>query len=170
MSYHLVALVARPSNGGFADAVARMGGITCVLPQELVVVPLTPTVKKTASTGDDQAVLGFHELTEGIVRVGESLSLICRTAYVHAENDAGPGFQAAVGWEEGSLCWGPVFTQDRRGEAEDYYELAKLGEGAVNRALRFLGVDRGNSLDEFAAVGLGRNRWTWDWPGVEEDW
>lgn len=107
MSYHLVALMARPSNGGFADAVARMGGITCVLPQELVVVPLTPTVKKTASTGDDQAVLGFHELTEGIVRVGESLSLICRTAYVHAENDAGPGFQAAVGWEEGSLCWGP---------------------------------------------------------------
>jgi hypothetical protein len=91
-------------------------------------------LRKATSTGDDQALLGFYELSEGTVQVGKSLSLLGRTAYVHDENDAGPDFQAAVGWEEGSLCWGAVFTRDRTGEAEDYYDVVKLGEGAVNRA------------------------------------
>ncbi|HTW06521.1 MAG TPA: hypothetical protein VME46_03370 [Acidimicrobiales bacterium] len=67
------------------------------------------------------------------------------------------------GSEAGSLCWGPVFTQDRSAEAEAHYAVAKLGDGAIDPALRFSGVDKGTSRDEFDAAGLGRCRLTEEW-------
>jgi hypothetical protein len=66
--------------------------------------------------------------------------------YVEARFYAGVGTQASVGWCDGALRHGPVVAPD-----------------AINRALRFLGVQPQDGKDEFDTVGLGRRRSTDDW-------
>lgn len=61
-----------------------------------------------------------------------------------------------MGWEAGEVRLGPLFTQTANGDGEDWYEVASLDAMAINCALRFLGVERGGSIDDFAASGLGR--------------
>jgi hypothetical protein len=34
---------------------------------------------------------------------------------------------------------------------------------AINAGLRALGIHTAGGLDEFAAIGLGRHRWTSEW-------
>ena len=77
-------------------------------------------------------------------------------AYLEAETFGGTGTQAMVLWRDGEVWLGPVTTRATaaRASAED---------GAVNQALRHLGVGRPGAIDEFDALGLGRHRHTEDW-------
>lgn len=77
-------------------------------------------------------------------------------AYLEAETFGGTGTQAMVLWRDGEVWLGPVTTRATaaRESAED---------GAVNQALRHLGVGRPGAIDEFDALGLGRHRHTEDW-------
>lgn len=79
-------------------------------------------------------------------------------AYVQTEYFGGLGFQSAVVWDGGKVVFGPVPTGNEEGKV-----VAPLLDGAINRALRILGVSRGRSIDEFDALGLGRHRLNEDW-------
>jgi len=72
--------------------------------------------------------------------------LMYREYMLEARFYAGVGTQASVGWCDGALRHGPVVAPD-----------------AINRALRFLGVQPQDGKDEFDTVGLGRRRSTDDW-------
>jgi hypothetical protein len=69
----------------------------------------------------------------------------------------GVGSQCAVVWRDGAVVLGPLKTTDEDGN------MTPLLEGAINRALRALGVQRGSVRDEFEALGLGWHRDNEDW-------
>ena len=67
-----------------------------------------------------------------------------------AKGQRGEGTQACAIWKHGILLVEPTFRK-----------------GAINMALRVLGVEKGRSHDEFAALGLGRYRHTEQWKGFK---
>ena len=120
-----------------------------------------------ARVGDPQ-LQSFLSLTESTLRRLESVSQQSAVAYVHLEYHGGTGFQGAAVWDAGSLVFGPVFTSNHPSElVTAEYELvrepSRVGELAINRALRHLGAVAADGLDEFATVGLDRHRWNDDW-------
>ena len=137
------------------------------LPNALTMMPITGVNREWAGDGDHPTVggdvLGFIDLSEPIVRVAETASVRGRVCYVHSVFWGGTGFHAAVGWHGGTIAFGPEFTATHEAERQtDQYEVVPLEHNAINRALRFLGVE-GEGIDEFATVDLGRHRRTEDW-------
>ena len=135
----------------------------------LVLLPLTDEVVagvlKTAV--DDAPVAGFYDLRSGVAEWARQQSLHGVVAYLHHEFFGGSGFHAAVAWRDGAVAWGPQFTASSSGEAEGHYALvADRRDMAVNVPLRWLGVQRADEIDEFAAAGLNRCRWTEEWAAL----
>ena len=62
-----------------------------------------------------------------------------------------------MAWRDGQVCLGPVTTQGW------VQEPSNSAQWPFSRALRELGVARGDAFDEFDAVGLGKYRNTEDW-------
>jgi len=87
----------------------------------------------------------WHLSPEGAMTIAETCTAGA-LVYVEARFYAGVGTQASVGWNDGALRHGPVSALD-----------------AINRALRFLGVEPAGEKDEFDALGLGRRRATHEW-------
>lgn len=87
----------------------------------------------------------WHLSPEGAMTIAETCTQGA-LAYVEARFYAGVGTQASVGWRDGALRHGPIAAPD-----------------AINRALRFLGIEPSNGRDEFETVGLGRRRATHEW-------
>ena len=75
-------------------------------------------------------------------------------AFVDAEFFGGTGSQRAQVWEQGRSVLGPL-VREEDDPAPDV--------SPISRALRRLGVVKGEHRDEFDAVGLGRHRDTEDW-------
>jgi hypothetical protein len=98
-------------------------------------IPVLPLIDKTRKTLPDELLTLAQKL------VGDG-----KLVYVEADFFGGDGTQACVTWNGIS------------GPSE-----ALIDQWAINVALRFLGVEKGNHFDEFAALGLGRNRATEDW-------
>ncbi len=73
-------------------------------------------------------------------------------AYIQTDYHGGTGSQSALVWRDGDVGFGPVET------ADTYEQVTPLLEGAINRAVRLLGVERGHARDEFEALGLNRHR------------
>jgi hypothetical protein len=67
-------------------------------------------------------------------------------AYIEAIYAGSYGGQESIVWKDSEVVLGPLTVQD-----------------SINRALRFLGVSKGEAEDEFNAIGLNLNRWTKDW-------
>ncbi len=116
----------------------------------------------------DPGLQSFLSLTAPTLRRIESVSRQSAVAYVHLEYHGGTGFQAAAVWDAGSLVFGPVFTANHPSElVTAEYELvaerSRIGEQAINRALRHLGAVASDGFDEFATVGLDRHRRNDDW-------
>lgn len=132
---------------------------------EWVLLPLTAAIVAEITGGADgtEIVDGFYELTAGIAEWARRRSEHGVVAYIDVEFFGGTGFHAAIAWRDGTVMWGPVFTENAPGEAEDHYELVGHHDMAVNALLRRLGVERGDAVDEFAAAGLERHRWTDGW-------
>jgi hypothetical protein len=104
--------------------------------------------------GDDEPAPFEHlvQLTGRLAEWAQRNSHQFPLAYVQTEYFGGPGEQAAMVWAAGSVVFGPVKTSEE-----------PLLEGAVNRAVRYLGVERGAVRDEFDALGLGRHRSNETW-------
>ncbi|GLY53433.1 hypothetical protein [Lentzea sp. NBRC 102530] len=75
-------------------------------------------------------------------------------ALVDAEYFGGVGTQRAEVWDQGHLVLGPLV----RGHGDPPPDVSP-----ISLALRRLGAVRGEHLDEFDAVGLGRHRDTSRW-------
>jgi len=107
--------------------------------------------------------LGFQYLSAAVAEWAVSVSARQPIAYVEQWTFAGPGEQSAVVWAGGSIVFGPRFTSTED-DCEPPFEFVGRHEPtAVHLALRELGVERGDALDEYAALGLDAKRHTDDW-------
>jgi hypothetical protein len=114
------------------------------LPQMMAMIPLTNKLHLEVGTGreGDQ----FEKLSVPVWQWGQRMSVIAPVAYIEAEFFGGVGGQSSIVWSGGLEAMEPTHSKD-----------------AINRALRFLGVQIGTAQDEFDALGLGRHRDTHDW-------
>lgn len=90
---------------------------------------------------------------EGGEQLPDALAIFCSevgkhgsTAYIEAEYFGGVGMQANCFFINGVPMSEPLVSDD-----------------AINRALKFLGVTRRSTFDEFDSVGLGSKRHTNGW-------
>ncbi len=79
-------------------------------------------------------------------------------AYIEADYFGGVGTQAALGWHRDERL-GPFITESR----PDVPREPDPEQWAINRVLRYLGVEKGAAFDAFDALGLGRQRNTSRW-------
>lgn len=123
--------------------IAPLAGDLALLP---MVEMLRNVIQKQNHDPEREPAWPFWYLSpEGAMVVAETCERGA-LVYVEARFYAGVGTQASVGWRDGALRHGPVVAPD-----------------AINRALRFLGVQPQDGSDEFDTVGLGRRRSTDDW-------
>ncbi|HVJ81804.1 MAG TPA: hypothetical protein VNC50_12125 [Planctomycetia bacterium] len=83
-------------------------------------------------------------------------------AYIETDYFGGRGVQAAIVWSKGTVIFGAAATPDFTSFEKPRPPQAG---GAINQALRRLGVARRPSLDEFDTLGLGRHRDNAAWRG-----
>jgi hypothetical protein len=69
-------------------------------------------------------------------------------AYIETDYFGGTGEQCAISWSQGTILCGPLRSNEK----------TPFNHRAINCVLQSLGVLRGNSCDEFAALGLNRYR------------
>jgi hypothetical protein len=89
---------------------------------------------------------GENELSSSIAKFVSPLVGRGKFIYVEAEFFGGVGTQACVTWDANGIPSTP-----------------KIDPHAINLALKFLGVQVGDSHDEFDALSLGRYRDTSNW-------
>lgn len=136
--------------------VMKSGSLRAPLPGALKVVPLLAGADLIPIDASALKALGlpFLPLTDegsaglpfGISQLCEKLSAHSALAYIEAEFFGGSGTQAHAIYSAGKSIGEPV-----------------VSESSINDALSYLGISKGDSLDEFEAVGLGRHRNTESW-------
>lgn len=144
MAYTLQAII---GEAALLQANSPSTVIVIALPQGKAMIPLTDRLF-------DQDEFPFLPLTDGgesslpesVFEFASSFVGRGKFVYVEAEFFGGDGTQASVTWDEKGIAALPIVDQH-----------------AINMALRFLGVQIGDHLDEFDALGLGRYRNTNDW-------
>jgi hypothetical protein len=112
--------------------------------------------------GDDEPA-PFPNLERLTTRLAEWAGAVSRQfplAYIETDYFGGDGGQAAIGWRGGQVVAGPWQTTDGLGPERTRTPLL---EGAINRVVRVLGVCRGETRDEFDALGLGWHRSNEKW-------
>jgi len=90
----------------------------------------------------------FWKLGPALETLLTEISQAGAVAYVEADYFGGTGTQVAAVWWRGQCVLGPVCSD---------------GAGAINHALRRLGVPHSAERDAFDEVGLGRFRHTEEW-------
>jgi hypothetical protein len=146
MAYTIQAFIGRPDSlvlDGMPDAQVKE------LTDDLSILPLADPLPSQLGIGNLPLTDDHLEAVDAISRIGAQLSKLGRVVYVEAEY-FGSGTQASCLFENGNLVKGPLLSQ-----------------GAINEALRFLGVTAMQGADEFATVGLGKRQHTEDWL---DDW
>jgi hypothetical protein len=99
-------------------------------------------------------------LTSSVLDYVEHVSQRAPVVYVTADFTAGAGEQGACGWAEGSIALGPLTTHHERPPRAARRLLRRDDTGAIDTALRWLGIPRRRGCDRFEWVGLGERR---DW-------
>jgi hypothetical protein len=130
------------------------------LPQGYGLVPITSEVLDRLSTGTGEPPDNtFWFLTPAVAAIARKVSRAGVIAYLEAEMFGGTGSQAMVVWRAGEVWLEPATTAFLWPPPDP----ASNPQWAFNRALRELGVERGDAFDEFDAVNLGKHRHTEDW-------
>jgi hypothetical protein len=106
----------------------------------------------------------FRYLSSELEALGRYLSNYTPVAYVEAEYFGGTGDQRALVWERGLVIFGPLVDDDD----DERTVKSPRDRWPINQALRILGVQVGDALDEFDAVGLGRHRHPQEWANHAE--
>jgi hypothetical protein len=140
-------------------------------------VPLTPTLSLVLLTSRLARELGERSRRErspllfknrvpgALERFLVEASHAAPVAYVEAEFWGGEGHQAAAVWDRGVRVLDVIEPEPEAG-----VPARPLREGAINQALRRLGVRvTGGEVDEFDSVGLGRFRSTEEWLDAAEE-
>ena len=148
MGYAIEALIGRadvlqPMTSYRSARVVPLGGELALLP---MVEILRNAIQAQNHDPETEPQWPFWHLSpEGAMTIAETCTQ-GTLVYVEAQFYSGAGTQASVGWRDGALRHGPVAAPD-----------------AINRALRFLGVEPAAGKDEFETIGLGRRRATHEW-------
>jgi hypothetical protein len=180
MGYVLEALLVR-RYAGWSEELQRRAGPAVALYEDregsLVLIPiLDPDIRSSGELDtrgiEDPIVPGFLKLRQSVAEFCTEASRFGRLTYVHAEFFGGTGVQAAIGWQDGAVEFGPDFTASTAVEAVDakidtggdYLVIPPPADLAIEHALEFLLAETAPSaVDLFDTVGLGRHRWTNDW-------
>jgi len=159
VSYELRALAGRYEITAQAAHEARSTAVE--LPQGYGLLLITSQVLDHLG-GDDVRPFGeaFSCLSSGLEELARRVSLAGDIAYLEAEIFGGTGTQAMMLWRRGAVCLGPVTTEFTATAPDP----STSQQWPFNRALRELGVNRGDAFDEFDALGLGSWRYPDDWP------
>ncbi len=143
MAYTLQALIA---DAAVIEANSSAEDAIVMLPQGKALLPLVKSIRIRMGISclpltDD----GKNAASEEMAALCRALPTQGKVAYVEAEIFGGAGTQACILAELGRV------------------DSPYVGIDAINRALQFLGVEKGTCIDEFEALGLGRHRETEEW-------
>jgi hypothetical protein len=154
MGHYINGFVARCEPLTFGSR-ALPGARVCQLKLGFGFLPLTATL---ASRDDPAAQYAFLDrLTSPMAAWAVEQSREFAVAYIQTDYFGGTGSQCAIVWRDGAVGFGPLATGD------EYGSVSQLLDGAINRAFRELGVERGDALDEFEALGLHWHRHNDGW-------
>ncbi|WIX93204.1 hypothetical protein [Amycolatopsis sp. DG1A-15b] len=125
------------------------------LAEHLCLLPMTDALFDAVTIAGAAELDGFRKAPAGFGHALATGSADGPVTYVEAGYFGGSGTQSAQVWAGGQVVLGPL----RLAVGEPI-----PAEGSpISRALRWLGVVKGEHFDEFDAVGLGRHRETGDW-------
>lgn len=113
----------------------------------LRLVPLDDDSLDSLGFDFSQTTVGFTYLCSGLLDFLTQLSTHGRLAYVETEYFGGTGSQAAAAFSGGTVIPPSPLS----------------GSGAINTALRGIGIVATKRQDEFDYIGLSRHRHTSDW-------
>ncbi|HEY3967843.1 MAG TPA: hypothetical protein VGM05_24990 [Planctomycetaceae bacterium] len=116
-----------------------------------------PVTEKMTAEDDKLAFEGLERLTARLSGWAREQSERFPLAYIETEYFGGVGAQAAIVWKQGRIALGPEISRTDELSLRSGKQPA-LHERAINRAMRSIDVSRGTEVDEFDALGLGRNR------------
>ncbi len=131
---------------------AASGSRVIELSAGLGMVPLTESLLRDIQRGwrdskGAEHIAGIFEfLTPAVENWARALSGGLAVAYIETEYFGGEGFERSAVFRDSNVILGPL-----------------EGGGAVNRALRALGVAAQPGQEEFDAAGLGRHRSLEEW-------
>lgn len=158
MGHYVEALIARVETLNSGVAMLRFAHVVS-LSKGLALVPVTDElhdeIAAVMAIGGAVPHPQFYKLSPSLAEFACRLSASASVAYFETNYHGGWGKQSAVVWEHGRVVAGPYETKTGDG--------AGLADGAINRALRRLGVTRDSAIDEFDAVSLGRHRSNEGW-------
>ncbi|NVI90598.1 hypothetical protein [Actinomadura sp. BRA 177] len=126
-----------------------------LLGQHLSLLPMTDALFDAVTVAGAPELDGFWKAPAGLGRLLAACSAIGPAAYIEADYFGGTGTQSAQVWDGGKVVLGPLHKGER--------ESSAAGGSPISQALRRLGAVKGDHVDEFDAVGLGRHRRTDDW-------
>ncbi|MFI1170617.1 hypothetical protein [Streptomyces melanogenes] len=154
MSYQLTAVIAE--SGLLTSAAATFPSArTAPLPQGLALLPMTETLFNELTKENEASHPAFWRLPATLDLALAEWSKAGPVAYVESEYFGGLGEENSAVWRAGRLALGPLHQLE-------FEPVPAEGSPAV-RALRELGVQPGDSFDEFTALGLDRHRHSEDW-------
>lgn len=136
-----------------------------LLPQGFAMIPNTEelfdriTHYQPSMAGKEFEV--FYKLSSALISWAEDLSKDGPVAYIETDYFGGTGSQSAVAWSKVKVICGPYESETRWLNGQ--LVRKPLEQNAINKALICLGVERGEALDEFEAIGLGDYRDNEDW-------
>src|SRR6476469_8477163 len=161
MAHQVEGFIGRHSS--FRGALTSFQSVRVVrLPQAFALLPLSHSflVEVTERFGNARqgAHPEFRALTPALSLLGNELSLLTPTAYIETEYFAGHGSQGSIVWDLGRIVLGPFRTGELRDWEFSPLLDVPLHEGAINQALRYLGVIRAHARDEFSALELDSRR------------
>ncbi|MEQ8706308.1 MAG: hypothetical protein RIC19_20415 [Phaeodactylibacter sp.] len=125
-----------------------------VLAEGYHLIPLESTEEAGSS---EKPVAPYGALLKGTTAVIRELSFLGKCAYIETAYFGGIGTQIAETWLEGKRIEGPLISYDGVEPKIKFGHVAVV-DGAINQALRHLGVQSSEEADEFDVVGLGRYR------------
>jgi hypothetical protein len=166
MAHQLEGFIGRHSS--FRAALTSFQSARVVwLPQAFALLPLSDSfvVEVTEHFGNARQLAHpeFLALTPALSLLGNELSLLTPTAYIETEYFGGHGSQGSIVWDLGRIVLGPLRTGELRDWEFSPLIDVPLHEGAINQALRYLGVIRAHGTDEFSALELGSRRSDDEW-------
>jgi hypothetical protein len=129
----------------------------CIIPlgQHLWLLPMTDALFDAVAVAGAPELNGFWKAPAGFDRLLSACSEAGPVALVEADYFGGAGTQTAQVWDAGKVVLGPLRLA--------MGEPSSTTGTPISQALQRLGAARGNHVDEFAAVGLGRHRDTDGW-------
>ena len=129
----------------------------CIVPlaERLCLLPMTDALFDAVTVAGAAELDGFWKAPAGFGDILAACSAEGPVTYVEADYFGGSGTQSAQVWVGGQVVLGPLHLAAGK--------PIPAGGSPISRALRWLGVVKGEHFDEFDAAGLGRHRETDGW-------